>query len=823
MAIPLEKFVGILTENGLASADAISAHCEKLPVDQRPKEAQQLAKLLIRAGKLTEYQAESVLANKTNLLVLGNYVVLDRIGAGGMGQVFKAEHRRMERLVALKILSPKLIESNEALQRFHREVKAAAKLNHPNIVIAHDADEADGIHFFVMQYVEGHDLADVVRANGPLTVELAIECTLQAARGLEYAHGRGIIHRDIKPSNLLLDESGIVKILDMGLARIEHSDSGSLEAQTELTGSGTVMGTVDYMSPEQALNTKNADAQSDIYSLGCTLHFLLTGNSVYDGETVIEKIFAHRDKVIPALQAKRTDVPDKLDRIFQRMVAKATEDRHSSMTDLIEELELCKAGINQSTNDGSKSSSDSKLNEFFATINTGELLTKKQQMTVTENDDTIDYKTQESGIGVPLKIAPNVKRKTDVLVKKELDERKLQKQFLLGVGGLGVLCVAGLFGALLYLVSPREPTIGPEPTTKKIDFPIEENSFSIPKVDHQRVVANWILSVGGSFEGRVGDKVIKISSGHVLSERSVEIIKINLDDLPNYLLKLPATLPNLTTVSHVSCKRTRIGNEGLTLLASIPSLKTLYIESPDITDIGVSHLSGCANMEQLSLKTCSITYKSAASIGQLSKLNLLNMSFTEIDDRALADLSNLKNLEILNIGDTKITGDGLKHLSSFSKLHLLYFNGCALVTAEDLKELQSCSQLQTLQVSWEHITEESTAYLQSIASLRTLAVTSGQKDNIDLRWFQRLKNLSNLDLRLFRDEDLQYVSELKNVSSLQVMNSRISDAGLQYIVAATQLRYLNISGTSVTKAGVASLNNALRECAIDSDFDIEDP
>jgi WD40 repeat protein len=195
-----------------------------------------------------------------------------------------------------------------------------------------------------MEYVEGSDLASYVRRHGRLPIKIALEYTLQAARGLQYAHSQNVIHRDIKPSNLLLDKQGSVKILDMGLARL-NARIGEEQAteQGTLTGTGEAMGTIDFMPPEQAVNTKAADGRSDIYSLGCTLHYLLTGQSVYSGDTSVQRILAHRDAEIPFLRSERPDVPEALDELFRKMVAKQPEDRPESMSEVIAELEQCLA------------------------------------------------------------------------------------------------------------------------------------------------------------------------------------------------------------------------------------------------------------------------------------------------------------------------------------------------------------------------------------------------------------------------------------------------------------------------------------------------
>ena len=333
MAVPLEKFVQQLQASGVLAGDALQPF---LPPHASPASAEELALELIRHEKLTKFQASQISRGEGKTLVLGNYLLLEKIGAGGMGQVFKARHQVMERLVAVKVLPSKMTNDQTALARFHREVKAAARLNHHNIVTAYDADHAGSVHFLVMELVEGNDLSALVKRNGPFNVNQAIDYILQAAKGLEFAHKKGVVHRDIKPSNLLLDREGTVKILDMGLARL-HEDS----TQAELTSTGAVMGTVDYMAPEQAVDTRSADARADVYALGCSLHFLLTGKAAYGGETMTARLLAHRDQPIPHLSNYCPNVPEQVESIFRKMVAKNVEDRYQSMTELIADLERC--------------------------------------------------------------------------------------------------------------------------------------------------------------------------------------------------------------------------------------------------------------------------------------------------------------------------------------------------------------------------------------------------------------------------------------------------------------------------------------------------
>ncbi len=335
--LDLDGLVRELTEGGLMDADEVATFRGRVAAADGHRGAVALARELVRAGRLTAYQAGAVLQGKAKGLIIGNYVVLDKLGAGGMGMVFKAHHRRLKRVVALKLLPPSVARDSSAVLRFQREAKAAAKLSHPNVVAVLDADEFRGLHFLVMEYVEGRNLARLVREQGPLPVAQAIDCLVQAARGLRAASDAEVVHRDVKPSNLLVGPGGPVKISDMGLARFEDAAGllGAARPDAGLTQSNVLMGTVDYMSPEQAFNPKLADHRSDIYGLGCTLYFLLTGRPPFSGETFVERLIAHREKPIPAPSAERPDVPAALDDLLRRMMAKSPEDRISSFDELI--------------------------------------------------------------------------------------------------------------------------------------------------------------------------------------------------------------------------------------------------------------------------------------------------------------------------------------------------------------------------------------------------------------------------------------------------------------------------------------------------------
>jgi serine/threonine protein kinase/WD40 repeat protein len=303
-------------------------------------DARDLARELVDRNWLTPYQANQLLQGNGADLLLGPYRILDRLGAGGMGQVFKAYHVSMDRIIALKLIPRDRVSDPTALARFNREVRAVAKLSHPNIVIAFEVNQSGQTPYLAMEYVAGIDLARLVQQSGPLPIPRACEYVRQAAAGLQHAHEKGLVHRDIKPGNLIVarpngDAAPVIKILDFGLARFE-SESGQAARLTQL---GKVVGTVDYVAPEQAENARTADIRADIYSLGCTLFYLLTGMPPFQGDDLVEKLGARLQGNAPLVRESRPEVSPALEGILAKMLARNPNDRYQMPGDVAKALE----------------------------------------------------------------------------------------------------------------------------------------------------------------------------------------------------------------------------------------------------------------------------------------------------------------------------------------------------------------------------------------------------------------------------------------------------------------------------------------------------
>ncbi|WP_164103018.1 serine/threonine-protein kinase [Candidatus Laterigemmans baculatus] len=263
---------------------------------------------------------------------LDHFELESLIGSGGMGAVFRARDTRLDRTVALKVI-PRVGDDPELLRRFRNEAQSAARLDHPCIARVYDVGRHQEWHYIVFEYIEGTNLRDLVAREGLLDVDDAIYYTRQVAEALDHAHRRGVTHRDIKPSNVLVTPDGLVKLVDMGLARAQQ-----LEMSEDMTASGVTLGTFDYISPEQARDPRNVDVRSDIYSLGCTLYFVLTGRPPYPSGTVLQKLLSHGSSPPPDPRLIRSDLSDNLVAVLHKMLAKQPNDRYRKPLDLISDL-----------------------------------------------------------------------------------------------------------------------------------------------------------------------------------------------------------------------------------------------------------------------------------------------------------------------------------------------------------------------------------------------------------------------------------------------------------------------------------------------------
>ena len=295
---------------------------------------------LVQQGTLSAFQACKIGQGNLLDLIIGNYVLLDKLGSGGMGSVYKAKHRRMRRISAIKILAPELMNSVEGVQRFQREIEVIARLSHPNVVMAYDAGDCNLGHFLIMEFVDGTDLHQLVAKEGRLPWAEAIGYFREAAQGLSYIHKQGLTHRDIKPANLLKAHGGGIKVSDLGLVRLHGvEEAGCGEDSTSSPLTMGISGTFDYMAPEQAEDTSVADHRADIYSLGCTLWYLLSGQHLYTARTLVMKIKSHATNPIPKIGSFAPGLGQPLENWWNRMVAKLPDHRHENLDSAVLELD----------------------------------------------------------------------------------------------------------------------------------------------------------------------------------------------------------------------------------------------------------------------------------------------------------------------------------------------------------------------------------------------------------------------------------------------------------------------------------------------------
>jgi serine/threonine protein kinase len=689
------------------------------------------------------------------------YRVLGLVDQGGMGAVYRAEHRRMERLVALKVIHPSLMRHPSAVQRFQQEVRAAARLHHPNIVTAYDADQAGGLHFLVMEYVEGISLAALVHQRGPLPVAEACTYIRQAALGLQHAHEHGLVHRDIKPSNLMVVggespgpthhaplTSHQVKILDFGLARLPHTADGSRvggASNGPLTGAGAVLGTADYIAPEQADDPRAADIRADIYALGCTLFHLLAGRPPFPEGTVAQKLDRHADTPLPRLETVRPEVPPGLEAVVARMTAKDPADRYATPAAVAEALApFCAA-------------------------------------------------------------------------EPPRPPRGRKRRRWLVAAGLALLAAGLLAGAIFFRLRTDRGEVVVKGDDNSLELTIRRFPEPVPEVSEEEAL-QAIQRLGGRIgrDEQVPDKPVRIVilGGTNVTDADLRVLAAFKQLRSLDLGRTQVTdeglkhLTGLTGLTSLTLPQTQVTDAGMESVGQLKQLQGLDLGFTAVGDAGLKRLTGLTELHTLVLHRTRVTDAAMADVGRLKHLVFLSLGETAITDAGLEPLAELKELTNLILFTTPGVGDeGMKSAAQMERLISIDLRGTQ-VTDAGLRELAGCKGLVSLQVGCPKVTDDGVRALAKLTRLKVLDLSYSDVTDEGLREVARHRPLTNLNLhgaRRVTDVGVKHLAGLKHLGFLVLSGTAVTDAGVKDVAGLPQLKHLALSNTGVTDASLREL------------------
>jgi Leucine-rich repeat (LRR) protein/tRNA A-37 threonylcarbamoyl transferase component Bud32 len=632
-----------------------------------------LARELVRRGWLTPYQANQLLLGRGPDLLLGSYVLLEKLGEGGMGAVFKARNWKLGHVVALKLIRKERLAGANALRRFQREIRAAAALEHPNIVRAHDADEVAGTHFLVMEYVEGTDLDRLVKQQGPVPAALACGYVRQAALGLQHAYERGLTHRDIKPHNLLLTRAGVVKLLDMGLARVEQDEGG--ESTSTMTQEGVVLGTPDFLAPEQAMRAHDVDTRADLYSLGCTLYYLLAGRVPFPGGTLMSKLLQHRLDEPEPLDRLRPGVPPAVVAVVRKLMAKRPEDRYQAPWELAEALAEVGEG-------GAPGPADA------ATLSGAEQPAAPAARPAAESGSTVDP-LGALGQKTPAESAPSLPGGSTLLeqarrARRAAPGRSDRQPWLIAGGVAGALVLVGLLVALARpwhrAEAPRPDAIGSErgpgpagrPGGGAVE-PVDEawirSVAALPAPKQVEVVSAKLREFNPGFDGRVKPTYEK---GAVVG---LEFLTDRVTDV--------SPVQGLVELRTLSCRGSAAGEGQLPDLVGLRGLRLASL------DCGANRLGDLSPLKGMPLRALRCDNTLARDLTPLKGMHLTALDCSSTPVKDLVPLGGMR-LRVLDVHDTAVV-----NLAPVRNLPLHDLN-CAGCPVPDLAPLRDLSFLRRL-------------------------------------------------------------------------------------------------------------------------------
>jgi serine/threonine protein kinase/Leucine-rich repeat (LRR) protein len=779
-----------------------------------------------------QYPFLTVAATAGEIGRLGPYRLLEVIGSGGMGIVFRGEDVPLRRMVAVKVLRTELAADPRSRERFLREARAAAALDHENVIAVYYVGEESGMPFLGMQWLRGMSLEDLLRRAGPIDIPVAVRLGQQIALGLAAAHARGLLHRDIKPANLWVEfpESpsdaagaaataalaGRIKILDFGLARAGGDDG-------QLTRSGATMGTPAYMAPEQAAGGE-VDQRSDLFALGVVLYRMCIGRLPLSGRSSTDATENGTHVTPPSMRDLNPAVPQDLSDLVTELLARDPARRPTSATKVAERLHVLEGGdplparasappsalcvVNRSKRSGWRAFGAAAVLAMAVMVPLGylfggamiRLATNKGQVVIVVDDPDAQVTLMEDGAVIQDRRGQRTitlsagEHELQVTVKDTAGESHFfTKKLVLTRGGREVINVRHEMTATAPtpIVSPAgaarpdQPTAGYEATNRV------------------RRAAEWALAAGGKLRVQGNKGRQEVAAAKELPAGVLRLVALDLGGTPVDDAEL-AHVGALGDLEVLDLHGTRVSDAGLVHLKGLLNLQVVNLSGTTTGDAGLAQLTGLSELRSLDLSSTRVTDNGLNHLKSLPALRSLGLFGTSVTDEGLATIATLTRLEALDLRATRTSDSGMGLLGALTELRSLCLNR---VTDEGIRRLPALPKLEALILCGAKITDAALVDLQRLASLREVDLNATQVGDAGLASLAAVKKLrgASLAATAVTDEGLVHLEGAKDLLGLDLSDTRVTDAGLDRLVRKTTLQTLRLAGTRVTNAGVARL------------------
>lgn len=724
---------------------------------------------------------------------LEHFRILKLLGKGGMGAVYLAEDTRLGRQVALKTLRRGLAKKRAARERFFREARLAATIEHDHVVPIYYVGESGGIPFLAMPYLKGKSLEELLRNHRKLPLRYVLHLGMQIASGLAIAHEKGLIHRDIKPSNLWVEPfaGGRIKILDFGLARSNEDDM-------TLTQSGVILGTPAFMAPEQAKGEK-VDARADLYSLGVVLYRMATGQLPLSGSDTYSMLVALATESPRPILELAPDLPPSLADLIMRLLAKDRDQRPASARDVVRQL---KNILETWKTAGQPPSPHTAMPLGQLALPLAQPVpAPAKELEAANNPWTSLALSQDTS-------SPETPLRTQRQSRRSRPYLPLLVAF--GIAGLAVLILLGAITIIIRDKSGKEIArleieegstievkdggrivkVWPQTDTKARS---NTSGNSKPpgaignlEKDPDRRAALWVLSVGGSIRIRLAGQNNQIIPVTNLPAEPFELCEVNLNYNP------------------------RVTDNDLAYFGELKGLTVLHLRGTKITDAGLFYLKKLKSLKDLDLVDCKhISDGGLSHLRELTNLDRIWVYATPIGNDGLIHIKELKNLTSLNVGYTKVTEAGLDHILELKNLTYLHIGG-AKITDAGVARLKELKALRHLDINGNPITDAGLAHLKDLPDLIWMNLSTTEITDVGLIHLQEMKKLTRLEFRKNKgltDAALVHLGKMSQLTTLVLEELNITDAGLIHLKGLKNLTHLSLAGTPVTDAGLAHLNS----------------